>query len=240
MNTLLQLEKLAIRAAQDQQWDAAVEHNTALLEIDPQNVSALNRLGFCYLQTNHIAKAKAAYQAVLKIDQYNTIANKHLKSGLTQHAPSASLSYSDFIEEPGKTKTVQLCRVADQKTLDTIPIASLVDLVQKNHCIAVETHDHIYLGSLPDDLSFRLKKLIKSGNTYKTIVKSIGKNMCSVFIKEVKRSKKYQYVASFPSSLSAHTSTIHENLIILDSMDQTETFEEEQNSPPADDDDSIE
>lgn len=218
MNTILILERQAIKAAQEQRWEDAVKLNTEILETDPRNVSALNRLGMSYLQTHKTAKAKAVYQSVLKIDPYNPIAAKYIKLGLTAQAPaSPALSYADFIEEPGKTKTVQLCRVADQKVLDNMSIASSVELIQKNHCIAVETPNHTYLGTLPDDLSFRLKKLIKGGNTYKAIVKSIGKNQCSIFIKETKRSKKFQFVSSFPSNSSNHVTDIHENLFLLNS-----------------------
>lgn len=240
MNTLVLLERQAIKAAQEQKWDQAIEHNTKILEEDPRNISALNRLGFCYLQTQKSAKAKASYQAVLKIDPYNPIASKYMRSGFTQTAPSsAALSYADFIEEPGKTKTVQLCRVADQKILEKISIASVVELVQKSHCIAVETQNHVHIGTLPDDLSFRLKKLLKGGNTYKVIVKSIGKNHCSIFIKEVKRSKKFQYIASFPGSISNHATNVHENLAVMDTIEGEVNYEEETPALHQDDDDDL-
>lgn len=219
MNTITVLEKQAIKAAQEQRWAEAVTFNSQILKEVPTDISSLNRLGFCYLQQKHPTKAKAVYMSVLKIDPYNPIALKYIKTKSINQTVAPALALADFIEEPGKTKTIPLCRVADQKTLERTPIATKVELVIKNHGIAIETLDGTYLGTLPDDISFRLKKFIQGGNKYESIVKSLGKNQCSIFIKEVKKCKKFEYVASFPSSVNAHISTVHENLLIQDRRD---------------------
>lgn len=236
MNTTTELEKQAIQAAQDQLWDAAVKINKKILDTEPQNISALNRLGFCYLQLQSPIKAKNMYNAVLHIDPYNAIALKYSAIKRTsQFAPPANNGGDDFIEEPGKTKTIALCRVAEQSILDSVAVISEVQLVQKNHCIAVETMKGKYIGTLPDDISFRLKKLIKGGNQYKTIIRSIGKGQCSVFIKELKRSKKFQFTASFPSAIMSTTSTLHENLLVHDHDLDIEPLVDD-DTPPQDDD----
>lgn len=234
-NTLSDLEKQAIQAAQNQQWEVAVKINKKILDTEPQNVSALNRLGFCYLQLQSPIKAKNMYNAVLHIDPYNAIALKYSTIKRTsQFAPPANNDGDDFIEEPGKTKTIMLCRVAEQSILNSIAVVSEVQLVQKNHCIAVETLKGKYIGTLPDDISFRLKKLMTGGNQYKAIIRSIGKGQCSVFIKELKRSKKFQFTASFPSAVLSNTSTIHEKLLLHDHNLELDPLEE--NEPPTDDD----
>ena len=52
---------------------------------------------------------------------------------------------------------------------------------------------------MPEDLSFRLSKLIKNGNTYSCQVRSCSTKQCSVYIKEVSQSEKNKGAHSFPS-----------------------------------------
>ena len=132
-----------------------------------------------------------------------------------------------FIEEPGKTKTVSLCRIADPSILTTIPVATHCKLVAKQYRIMVETDNGMYLGSLPDDLSHSLTKLIKGGNEYKTVVKSATRSACIVFIKELSRSKRQAHLNSFPSASSTRSSGLHEELLVDSSpVDVSETGQE--------------
>ena len=56
----------------------------------------------------------------------------------------------NFIEEPGKTKTIALCRIADPSILTTISVGTPCTLIVKQHRISVETEQgNIYVGSLP-------------------------------------------------------------------------------------------
>lgn len=230
MNTAHILQEQAITAAEKQKWDDAVEANSKILEIESTNISAMNRLGFCYLQKGDRTKAKKTYQRVLEVDQYNGIAKKYLTLLANSKGviPTAMGSFHEnFIEEPGKTKTVALCRLADPSVLSMMPVATTCRLTVKQHWIAVETDHGVYLGSLPDDLSHTLSKLIKGGNTYKTVVKAASKTSCVVFIKEISRSKKQAHLNSFPSLLNTRTSGIHEELLVDSSpVDVSETGHE--------------
>jgi hypothetical protein len=232
MNLLSSLQTQAISAAEKNDWKLAIQANTAILAEEPGNVSALNRLGFCYLQQGDQHKAKKTYTTVLEIDAANSIARKYLEllsqKTTTPFRMTTRVFQESFIEEPGKTKTVALCRVADPSILTTIPVGTQCKLVIKLHRISVETEDsNTYLGSLPDDLSHTLTKLIKGGNTYKTVVKSSTKTSCIVFIKELMRSKKQIHIISFPSSVNARISHMHEELLIDQSpVDVSETGQE--------------
>lgn len=228
MSTLSNLQAQAIAAAEKQDWQAAIIANTSLLELEPKNVSAMNRLGFCYLQKGELKDAKATYTKVLEVDAYNPIAKKYLDilANGKKIAPVTSNTFQEnFIEEPGKTKTVSLCRVADPSILTTISVGTPCALVVKQHRISVETEQgSIYVGSLPDDLSHNLSKLIMGGNLYKTVIKSITKTGCSVFIKELSRSKKQQHLHSFPPAHTKSVGGMHEELLVDSSpIDVTET-----------------
>lgn len=228
MSTLSNLQGQAIAAAEKQDWQAAIAANESLLMLEPKNVSAMNRLGFCYLQKGELKDAKTAYTKVLEIDAYNSIAKKYLDilANGKKIAPVTSNTFQEnFIEEPGKTKTVSLCRVADPSILTTISVGTPCTLVVKQHRISVETEQgSIYVGSLPDDLSHNLSKLITGGNLYKTVIKSITKTGCSVFIKELSRSKKQQHHHSFPPAHTKSVGGMHEELLVDSSpIDVTET-----------------
>lgn len=229
MSTLSNLQAQAIAAAEKQNWQSAVLANKSLLELEPKNVSAMNRLGFCYLQQNEMQEAKAMYMKVLEVDAYNPIAKKYLdmlESGKKIAPVTINTFQENFIEEPGKTKTVALCRVADPSILTSISVGSPCALVVKQHRISVETEQgNVYVGSLPDDLSHNLSKLLTGGNQYKTVIKSVSKTGCSVFIKELSRSKKQEHLHSFPPAAHIHTAgSMHEELLVDSTpIDVTET-----------------
>jgi tetratricopeptide (TPR) repeat protein len=227
MNQVQTLQSQAIGAAEKQEWKVALGANTEILLLEPANVSALNRLGFCYLQLGDKKNAKKTYQQVLDHDPYNAIAKKYLavlENGKDVILSTSTSFQENFIEEPGKTKTIALCRLADQSILTMVTVATLCKLVIKQYRISVETEQGVYLGSLPDDLSHSLTKLINGGNEYKTVVKSATKSSCIVFIKELSRSKKQEHLNSFPSTTSTRTSGLHEELLVDNTpVDVTET-----------------
>ena len=200
MSTQVNLRNLAIRNAKDGDWASAVKNNLEIVNLNPENVNALNRAGVAYIQLGKTTKAKNYFKQALSIDVNNKIAKKHLekiKNNITVAAPS--FIKQQFIEEPGKTKTAQLLRLAGKKVLENIPVGKLCKLKIKNRYISIESENQ-YLGSLPEDLSFRLSKLMKNGNTYSCQVRSCSTKQCSVYIKEISQSEKNKGAHSFPSS----------------------------------------
>ena len=241
MNSLLALQELAIKAAQNGDWVTGIQHNQEILEQEPENISALNRLGYCHLQQGDSKAAEEIYQRVLKTDKYNPIAKKYLAllAGGQPVAVSKGAFQESFIEEPGKTKSIQLCRIADPKILLPIAVGTTCVLKLKAHRIAVETEDGVYLGSLPDDLSHHLTKLINAGNKYRAVVQSVNKVCCTIFMKELSRSKRFAYTSSFPTSAGKnHAADVREELMIdQPQLDLTETgLEEDADSQPMPDD----
>lgn len=196
------LAQKSVSAALCGDWKEAISLNKEILAQDPQNIDALNRLARAYSEIGNIKKAKALSQKVLKIDPFNTIAAKsvrkwkQLKPG---EAASGSLSGAEaFLEEPGKTKIVPLLYLGGASILSKLDAGSEVKLTPSSHRVSVVTQEGKYIGRLPDDLSARLRKLIKMGNVYQILVKSIAPNDVKVFIREIERNSKFSDVASFP------------------------------------------
>lgn len=193
----------AIQAALQQNWKTAIELNTEILKTDKKNVDAYNRLGFAYLKSGQIKKAKETFEKVLSLDQYNQIASKNLqklssmkKDGLLT-ANSTDISPLLFLEEPGKTKVVDCINAAPMNVLTGLTCGQEVYLKPKKHTIEIRDQHEKYLGALPDDVAFKMIKFITAGNTYSIFVKGITKNNLSVFIRELKRGKKLQNQPSF-------------------------------------------
>jgi tetratricopeptide (TPR) repeat protein len=207
MSQIIKLQQQAIKAAKQQDWPLALRINQELLELKPLDVNTLNRVGATYLQLGKATKARQTFKEVLKIDRSNKLALKHLDR--IRHKQKTNLpafSNENFIEEPGRTKSVELYRLADKKVLASLAIGQECQLQPKNRYVSICVNDN-YVGSLPEDLSFRLAKLMKSGNTYSCRIRSFDKSQCVVHLRELDRSKKNQDVSSFPSNQSNVTST---------------------------------
>lgn len=223
----------AIQAAATGDWEAAKTANEAILEIEPANIGALNRLGYSLIQVGNVRLAKQTYEKVLTIERFNPIAIKYLqllKSKITPQSVSMG-NLGDFIEEPGKTRSIALQKLADPAVLQSIPTATQCGLVVKNHRVnVVSTATSTYLGCLPDDVAFRLQKMIASGNEYSVTVQSTSKKSCQVFLKETHHSDTSPFATSFPLNTQARGA--HQEDVMLDEapLDIRETGDEVETS----------
>jgi len=196
------LQDKAIKTALRGDWEVAVEINLEILADDPQNITALNRLGRAYTELGQKEAAKDAYEQVLKIDKYDTIATKNLK--LLPHQKNnmstVTLAEEDFIELPGITKSTMLIKVASRDILLSLVCKQRLTLIPKTRLIAIYTDDKICIGCLPDDLSLKLLGLIKSGYDYTACLKGARDNTATIFIREIKRPKRPSAGATFSRS----------------------------------------
>ena len=227
------LTSQAIKASQEGRWKDGKKLNEEIVEQEQGDIGTLNRLAFCCMQLGEMNKAKKYYEQVLALERHNSIAQKYLgliKQKLDFVPPSAK-PHEDFIEEPGKTKSVALQRLADPDVLQRTAIASECEFIVKNHRVDVRTIDtHVYLGCLPDDVAFRLQKLLKTGNTYSVFIQSTTKKSCIVFIKETFRSESALSTPSFLST--ANQSPALQEDVLLDEapLDTRETGNDETES----------
>jgi tetratricopeptide (TPR) repeat protein len=233
MNTHAHLRHLAISAAKNADWQAAVNYNTDLLTQKPDDAGAWNRLGIAHLQLKQSKEAQTAFKKALEIDRNNPIAQKHLQKLKSNQAINApSFAFRPFIEEPGKTKTVELHRLAGKQALDTLSVGQDCELIIKKRYISVEANGQ-YIGALPEDLSFRLAKLIERGNVYSCTIRSCNSKSCMVFLRETSRSIQNSEIHSFPltkSSLSSHSDL--DDRFLLDEDIPVEMGSDEDESAP--------
>lgn len=200
------LSEQAITAALDCRWADALKLNKQILKLDPQNIDALARSAKAYIELGKSNLAKKYYTQVLSYDPYNPIALKNLKiikafkSNGQPHTVGDGkfrLSASLFLQEPGKTKIVNLLNVCEPQKLSSAFCGMKVEMIVKNRKLIVVDGDGGYLGVLPDDICHLLIRLLRGGNKYSLLVKSIRVNGLSVLIRETFRSKRFKNQPSF-------------------------------------------
>jgi tetratricopeptide (TPR) repeat protein len=224
------LAQRAITAALSGDWKEAIKLNSQLLKDNPEDIEALNRLARAYAESGKISKAKTISQKVLKIDPFNSIATKSLSKwkGLKRvkgenYKPSSAEA---FLEEPGRTKLVTLLYPGDSKLLAKLDAGDEVKIVPYAHRVSILSSDGKYIGRLPDDLAARLRRLIKVGNQYKTLVKSVDTKEIKVFIREISRANGYEDTPSFPTEKIDYVSFIPPELVHKNEKQITASEEE--------------
>jgi tetratricopeptide (TPR) repeat protein len=213
------LKNQAIQTALQGDWNSAITLNQQILQEEPENIDALNRLAFAYATLGNIDDAKGHYQKVLQLDMQNPIATKNLKrlNSLNGKPPAPTVYKMNniFIEEPGKTKVIELLNIADQKATSHLHCGEELQLQVKRMKIFVLDNDKQYIGMLPDDTSKRLIDFIQGGNQYEAYVKTVDEHKVTVFVKETFRSAKFKNQQSFlnteKSKLSFEARTPHDD-----------------------------
>lgn len=205
-NPMPSLKDQAIQNALDNKWNEAILANEELLKENPREIDTLNRLAYAFMQSNQFSNAKKTYSKVIDLDRTNPIATKNLKKLIALSAQKNGIQTSSnhinhmdnvFIQEAGKTKTVELTNVADKKTLMALQHGDDVFLTVKRSKVFVLNTEKTFIGMLPDNIGTRLISFIKGGNEYQACIKGIDDKEVIVFIKEVKRAKKFSDQSSF-------------------------------------------
>lgn len=210
------LKDLAIQYALENKWQDARDTNLKLLNDIPSDVDTLNRLAFAYVKLSDFAAAKKTYDKVIALDKTNPIALKNLrkidtlstngkKVSSTTHESSTTTNSgvgfdTRYIEEAGKTKTLDLKNIADKKTISQLQAGEMAVLITKRSKIFIQTQGNTYIGMLPDNVGMRLVSLIKGGNEYSVCIKSVSEKSVTVFVREVKQSPKFKNQPSFIST----------------------------------------
>ena len=204
----IDLAQKAISSALNGNWEETVNLNRQILKSNPKDIDSLNRLARAYRELGDIEKAKKITLRVLKLDPYNKIALKSLSKWKSQATSmhfnnedneTHSLKPEDFLEESGKTKLVSLMHLGDEKVISQLDAGDLVNISPHLHKVAITTQKGLYIGKLPDDLAARIKKLIRNGYQFQTLVKSAFINEVKVFIRELSRGRSFEDYPSFPS-----------------------------------------
>lgn len=197
-------KNLAIQTALAGDWQNATSINKALLNDNPNDIEALNRLAFAFTVLGKIKDAKATYKKVLELDSLNPIAIRNLKrlsdtKSLGKGLKKQSVTYvhNTFLEETGKTKIIELVNLAQPRITANLRIGQPLSISIKRLKIFIQDTEKQYIGVLPDDIGKRLIKFIKGGNKYETFVRSANNHAVVVFIKEKKRATHFKNQPSF-------------------------------------------
>ncbi len=199
------LKDQAIKLALENNWEEAILINKELLDTASKDIDTLKRLAYAYMQAGKFDDAKETYSQIIELDRTNPIATKNLKKLSTLATQKNGVAIGNhtnhmdnvFIQEAGKTKTVDLTNLADKRTLTTLQHGDEIHLTIKRSKIFALTTDKTFIGMLPDSIGIRLISFIKGGNEYQACVKGIDDKNVTLFIKEVKRSKKFFNQSSF-------------------------------------------
>lgn len=195
------LKSQAIQTALEGDWDTAITLNEQVLKEEPNDIDTLNRIAFAYLSLGQPKKAKEYYEKVLALDIKNPIALRNSKRLSPTQTKKIVIPLNNlFIEEPGKTKVIELLNVADKKMLTDLRSGEFVLLKIKRSKIFVQNTENHYLGMLPEDVGQRLIKFMNAGNQYEAYVRNVNNNKICVFIRETKRMKRFKDQPSFVST----------------------------------------
>lgn len=236
---MIDLKNQAIEVALRGDWNQAINLNEEILKGNPDDIEAMSRLAFAQMEKGDFKKARASYEKLLKLDNFNPIALKNLnklgsikkrsfkknKEGIANHSIDLA---NLFLEEIGKTKVVKLKNPAELHILSALKPGDSVQLSIRRRGIVALDENGTYLGALPDDLAHRLIQFIKYGNKYQAFVKSSDKNYLSIFIKEVERAARFKNQASFSSTPLTYLTSVRNEVFENEEKPQVTTLEDEE------------
>jgi len=208
-----QLKSQAIQTALVGDWANAIALNKQILQEEPNDIDTLNRLAFAFLSQGDIKDAKNLYEKVLSLDMQNPIAIRNLKRLDDPSKKRTNFHINNmFIEEPGKTKIIELINVTDKKIISNLRSGEKLALCIKRMKIFALDQDNHYIGMLPDDLCKRLIKFINVGNKYEAYARTVESNKITIFIRELKRVKRYEDQPSFVSTEKTKLAITHSGI----------------------------
>lgn len=217
------LKNQAIQTALTGDWQKAIDLNQLILQESPEDIDTLNRLAFAFLSVGNPKDAKNLYEKVLALDMQNPIATRNLKRLYDVNAKKTRITINNlFIEEPGKTKVMDLINIADKKVITHLRSGEKLDVRIKRSRIFAYDLDNQFIGMLPDDTCQRLIKFIEAGNEYEAYVRTVDSNKVSIFIRETKRVKKFKNQPSFVSGSDKAKLSLPNNKTRSHSSDEEE------------------
>lgn len=199
-----QSTKQAISLAMQGSWKEAVAINQSILEVFPNDVEALNRLGRAYLELGEYQEAEVAYRRTTEIDPYNAIAVKnlqrlsHLREAAADEVNADRLEPQYFIEEVGKAGIVQLVELAPPEVVARMVAGDRVQLRIDGTDLVVENSRGTYLGRIEPEHGQRLARLMAGGNRYSAAIVSLTEGAVRVIVRELFRDPGQAGRLSFP------------------------------------------
>lgn len=238
----------AIAAALAGDWKRAAAENRALLDENPRDVEAANRLGKALTELGQKKLAIDAYRAALSIDAANPIARKNLarlEDAKTPSKPPRPRQISASGPAKPATSLIEASDRAAEFTLQQANRAGLEKLEPGDHAqlepnprgVAVKSLSGELLGYLEPRAGLRLRRMIEGGNTYAAVVRTISETGAMVHIRETYKHPSLVGQASFLQSPAARKRVIRpytKNSVVRYDRDSEFDLEDESEGPAAD------
>jgi tetratricopeptide (TPR) repeat protein len=242
--TRRQLVEDARRASHDGHWTEAIELNLKLIEKNPKDAEAFNRIGRAHLAVGRLQDARESYTKALKADPANLIARRNLQR-LDQFKGRAEKDlniFSDamprtsvFIEEVGKTWVDELVNPVDVVMLSEVFPGELLVLTVEKQRLVVTRKNGQRLGEVEAKTAERVIELMGSGNRYEIFALGISGQSLRVILREIHRSEENLTQISFPRQITSRAYLRERDL--LRARDESDFFMSDEDDD--DDDDSI-
>jgi tetratricopeptide (TPR) repeat protein len=181
------LDRKAVRAALEQNWDEAVELNTEIMKLNPVDLNARIRLGKAYLHLGLFPKAKKLFKEILEQDPLNQIAKKNYELAKTGKAGKENHSKTQIIvKEPGTTTEVSF-NITEPKITsnnftkgDELEIKALKKAIQ---VFAVLRDKRVYLGDLDSLITEKLNAAKDKGSELSAVFVSGNGKVVKILLK---------------------------------------------------------
>lgn len=218
----------AIQLAMQSKWAEAVDVNRAILEVFPNDVDALNRLGKALTELGRYTDAREAYNRAITVDPNNTIARKNLtRLQQIDKVEGAEVERTDrvdpkiFIEETGKTGFTSLVRLAGRDVIAKLSAGDQVYLRADGTQLRVENARGERIGDVEPRLALRLLNLMRTGNQYAAAITNLDDNQVRIIIKETFQDPRNVGKVSFPTKATdAFRAYTRESLLRYDTEDE--------------------
>lgn len=194
----------AINLAVQGRWEEALIVNQEILEVSPNDIDALNRLGKAFSELGRIEDARHAYQRVIETSHTNGIARKNLErlSNLSEDQVSSKESQGIdprfFIEESSKTRRVNVRNLAPKESLVKLAPGEPVSLRIVDDRLEVISSSGEHIGEVDPRIGRRLIKLIEGGNEYKAVVVNLSGEEIKIIVRETYQHPSQAGYPSFP------------------------------------------
>ncbi|GAC1365975.1 MAG: tetratricopeptide repeat protein [Ktedonobacteraceae bacterium] len=201
-----QWTELAVKQAQEGQWEEAVTTNKNVLNLFPQEPDAYNRLGKAHSELGQYSEARQAYTQTLKYSPGNSIARKNLErlGSLKDTAGNAPVGVDRidprlFIEETGKTGISELINLAPPPVLSRVGVGDRVNLHVEGHRLFVRNAAGDTIGQVEPRMATRLISYMEDGNRYAAGILTLEPGLVRLIIREEYQHPKMFGKVSFPS-----------------------------------------
>ncbi|MGI9253184.1 MAG: tetratricopeptide repeat protein [Thermomicrobiales bacterium] len=249
--TRRQLVEDARHASHNGNWDDAIALNLLLIEKNPRDAEAYNRIGRAHLALRRLQEAREAYQRSLKADPANLIARRNLQRlDQLKNRPETDLTiFADampstavFIEEVGKTWVDELVNAIDLDLLAEVFPGEKLEMKIEGNRLVVYRNNGQRLGEVEAKTAERVIQLMMGDNKYDIFALGISGHSLRIILREVFRDPKNAQQISFPRQITSRAYLRERDL--LRARDESDFFlhdeddeeEDEANAEPDEED----